>query len=256
MPTGVYIRTKEHREKVSKGLMGNKNSLGYRQTTKTRRKRSKSMKKAWADGKLSRVFSEERRAKLSKSHKGYVMPEEQKEKISRSLLGKKRPLFSKEWKRKMSEARKGYIPWNKGMKLSPHSEETKRKMSKNNARYWLGKKRSPETLRKLAQVRLKQSRSKEPTSIEKKLYQELKDQGLLFEQQKLINSKFVVDAYIPSLNLIIEADGDYWHSLESVMRKDKSQNAYLTKCGFNLLRLTGTEINDGSFKKRLTERTK
>ncbi len=91
----------------------------------------------------------------------------------------------------------------------------------------------------------------EETSIEKKLYQELKDRGLLFEKQKLINGKFLVDAYIPLLNLIIEADGNYWHSLERVVKKDKSENAYLTKCGYNLLRLSETEINDGSFKERI-----
>ena len=86
------------------------------------------------------------------------------------------------------------------------------------------------------------------TSIEIKLYQELKDRGLLFEKQKLINGRFLVDAYIPSLNLVIEADGNYWHSLERVVKKDKAENAYLTKCGFNLLRLSETQINDGSFK--------
>jgi len=98
---------------------------------------------------------------------------------------------------------------------------------------------------------LKQQNSKEPTSIEKKVYNELKTRGLLFETQKLINGKFIVDAYIPSLNLIIEADGDYWHSLDRVVKKDKAENAYLTKCGYNLLRLSEHEINNGSFKERL-----
>lgn len=81
------------------------------------------------------------------------------------------------------------------------------------------------------------------TSIEKKVYEELKRRGLLFEKQKLINGRFLVDAYIPNLNLIIEADGNYWHSREDIIKRDKAKNAYLTKCGFNLLRLTETEIN-------------
>ena len=88
-----------------------------------------------------------------------------------------------------------------------------------------------------------QQNMKGSTSIEKKVYEELKNKGLLFEKQKLINGKFLVDAYIPSLNLVIEADGDYWHSLESNIKRDKAKNAYLIKCGFNLLRLTETEIN-------------
>ena len=92
-----------------------------------------------------------------------------------------------------------------------------------------------------------------PTSIERKLYQELKDRGLLFETQKLINGHFLVDAYVPSLNLVIEADGDYWHSLDKSVKQDKAKNAYLTKCGFGLLRISETNINNGSFKNILSE---
>lgn len=33
--------------------------------------------------------------------------------------------------------------------------------------------------------------------------------------------------------------------------KDKAENAYLTKCGYNLIRLTEEEINSGEFKERL-----
>lgn len=98
---------------------------------------------------------------------------------------------------------------------------------------------------------LKQQKMKEPTSIEKKLYDGLKNRGLLFETQKLINGKFIVDAYIPSLNLIVEADGDYWHNLDRVVKKDKAENAYLTKCGYNILRLSETEINNTNFGERI-----
>lgn len=99
--------------------------------------------------------------------------------------------------------------------------------------------------------RIKQFQHLGPTSIETKLYQELKDRGLLFEKQKLINGKFLVDAYIPSLNLIIEADGNYWHAQERAIIRDAQENKYLPKAGFRLLRLTETEINNGSFKEKL-----
>ena len=100
---------------------------------------------------------------------------------------------------------------------------------------------------------LKQFNSNGPNSIERILYEELKARGFLFEIQKLINGRFLVDAYIPSLNLVIEADGDYWHSLEKNKIRDKRKNAYLKACGYNLLRLTETEINNGSFKERLVD---
>ncbi len=93
--------------------------------------------------------------------------------------------------------------------------------------------------------------NREPTSIEIKLYKELTKRQIVFQDQYLINDKFWVDAYVPSKNLIIEADGNYWHSLPKMMKKDKAENAYLTKCGYNLLRLSETEINNGSFKERL-----
>ena len=94
-------------------------------------------------------------------------------------------------------------------------------------------------------------KNKIPTSIEKTLYDYLLLKGILFERQKLINDKFYVDAYIPSLNLVIEADGNYWHTLDKTIKKDKAENAYLKKCGFNLIRLTEDEIKSGSFKERM-----
>lgn len=166
-----------------------------------------------------------------------------------------------------------------------HTEKTKEKMRMSkkdnplNSRYWLGKK-IPEEIRERMRIGsigkgkgekhwnwggkffgdavklgmkglIKQQNMKEPTSIEKKLYEELKNRGLLFEIQKLINGKFLVDAYIPSLNLVIEADGDYWHSLDRVVKKDRAENSYLIKCGYKLLRLSEHEINDGSFIKKM-----
>ena len=154
-----------------------------------------------------------------------------------------------------TEFKKGYIPWNLG-KSNPFFikyNKTHKRFGKDH--HYFGKKVSEKERQRLKAIGIKallqQQNSKEPTSIEKKVYEELKNRGLLFEKQYLVNGKFLVDAYIPSLNLVIEADGEYWHSLPKVVKKDKAENAYLTKCGFNLLRLTETEINNGNFKERL-----
>lgn len=170
---------------------------------------------------------------------------ESKLKMRMAKLGKN---LSVEHKRKISEGHMGKVS---GMLGKNHTEETKNKISKNNCRYWLGrgKELDSEEMRNRGLLGvIKQQDMNGPTSIEKKVYDELKARGILFEKQKLINGKFLVDAYIPSLHLVIEADGDYWHSLDGVKKRDKAKNAYLTKCGFNLLRLTETEINNGSFK--------
>lgn len=175
-----------------------------------------------------------------------------KKRYSLSKMGDKNPMKKKENSDKVSKALKGNIPWNKGKK-GAQTAWNKGLTAKTDERLVFYR---PTTIKKgetkLAIMGcLALQNSKEPTSIEKKLYEELKSRGILFEKQKLVNDRFIVDAYIPSLNLVIEADGDYWHSLDRVVKKDKAENAYLKTCGFNMLRLTETEINNGLFKEKL-----
>lgn len=150
--------------------------------------------------------------------------------------------------------REKHYMWKGGM---PKCLNCKKELSRyNSSRCRSCNLKVPGRLREIALKNLliglgKQQNHKEPTSIEKKLYDELKARGLLFETQKLINGKFWVDAYIPHLNLIIEADGGYWHSLDKVVKRDRSKDIYLTKCGFNILRLSEAEINNGTFKERM-----
>lgn len=94
---------------------------------------------------------------------------------------------------------------------------------------------------------IKQQNSKDPTSIEKIVYQKLKDLGIVYETQKLINGKFLVDAYLPDHNIVIEVDGSYWHSLDRVVKKDKAENAYLKKCGYRVIRISEEEIKKDKF---------
>lgn len=172
---------------------------------------------------------------------------------------------------KISRTKQGTPSWNKGLTIATDGTcfcgETFRSYAHRPRKYcsrlcfakaprWnKGRPVSEKERARLARMRLigikKQQDSKQPTSIERKLYMELTSRGLLFETQKIINGKFIVDAYIPSLNLIIEADGNYWHSLERVVKKDRAENAYLTKCGYNLLRLSEAEINSGAFKEKI-----
>ncbi|HEX8965670.1 MAG TPA: DUF559 domain-containing protein [Patescibacteria group bacterium] len=163
--------------------------------------------------------------------------------------------------------KKGHKPWCAGKKGSctgiPHPK------MKGRGEWMKGKQKSEETKEKIRQTLLKNKQSKEyyknlslkgymtqqqrklPTSIEKAVYDFLVLKGIIFEKQKLINGKFVVDAYIPSLNLVIEADGSYWHNLERVKKHDKAKNAYFKRCGINLIRLSEEEIKSGKFKERL-----
>lgn len=110
--------------------------------------------------------------------------------------------------------------------------------------------RSLEIKKRILEGKRKRWLDKKPTSIEKAVYDFLLLKGIVFEKQKVINGRFIVDAYIPSLNLVVEADGKYWHNLPEIKGKDNAKNAYLTKCGYNLLRLPEDEIKSGKFKER------
>jgi len=73
-------------------------------------------------GKKRKPFTEEHKQKIREGAKGriYKVSDETKEKIRKSLMGRKNPL--------LSEKMKGKPSWNKGKKMS---EETKRKMSES-----------------------------------------------------------------------------------------------------------------------------
>jgi very-short-patch-repair endonuclease/endogenous inhibitor of DNA gyrase (YacG/DUF329 family) len=70
----------------------------------------------------------------------------------------------------------------------------------------------------------------------------LKEIGVEFQEQVLMFNKFLVDALIPSKNIIIQWDGEYWHTKPKRVLLDKSQDAYLKKCGYKVLRITDKQI--------------
>lgn len=201
-----------------------------------------------------------------------------KQNISKALRnkkvnqGKNHPFYGKrlseKHKRKISRAKSGprHHLWGKH-----RSKKTKEKISKANQgknNYMYGKHHTQETIEKIKKWGRdnkeiqrkggiksckKQQEMNGPTSIEKKVYDELKKRGVLFEKQKTINERFLVDVYIPSFNLIVECDGDYWHSLKKNQMRDKAKDAYLAECGFDLLRLSEMEIKNGKFIKKLKQ---
>lgn len=75
-----------------------------------------------------------------------------------------------------------------------------------------------------------------PTSIEIAVQEILDILNIEYEAQKPIG-KYIADFYIPAQNLIIECDGDYWHSLPDVKKRDKQKDKYLRKQGYTVKRL-------------------
>lgn len=104
--------SKEHKEKISYSLLGNKRRKGFKQTEEEKIKR--------ANSNIGKKRSEETKKKLSiskignKYSLGRKMSEYNKQKLINANKGRK---MSEETKLKISESKKGKTPWNKGLKL-------------------------------------------------------------------------------------------------------------------------------------------
>lgn len=223
---GKQLNKYDKKNRIRKSLSGHLLKFaggGFEKGHKTWNKGTKGLMVSWNRGLTKEIDERVRRG--AEKMRGHEVSKETRGKIGKGRLSIR---WSEEDKQRLSRIGKerGHGKWMIGKYNSSHYLEMGRKGFERLQR-------------------------REPTSIEVKVYKELKAKGFLFEKQKIINGKFIVDAYIPSLNLVIEADGVYWHSLPKVIARDKAKNAYLTKCGYNLLRLTETEINSGQFKERI-----
>jgi len=79
--------------------------------------------------------------------------------------------------------------------------------------------------------------------------------GCLYVEQHVIGGKFVVDALLTDHNIIVQWDGDFWHGNPSIypnapypiqqsnMKRDKSADAYMVKCGYRVLRFWETDVH-------------
>ncbi len=79
------------------------------------------------------------------------------------------------------------------------------------------------------------------SSIEIAVKKVLDSLGENYQHQHRIG-KFLVDFYLPDRNLVIEVDGDYWHSLEKNKKKDAKKDQYMKEFQINLVRLKESDI--------------
>ena len=165
-----------------------------------------------------------------------------------------------------------------------HTEKSKIRISKTNKRkkitppkkYWFkkgehtslntefkkghtsnrGLKRSKETIQKLIEIRKHSIFPKKDSSIEIKIQNFLKKLGISFFTHQYINIEhgYQYDILIPSLNLVVEVDGDYWHKYPIGRDIDHIRTSELIEKGFKVLRLWEHEIRKMSitnFKEKL-----
>lgn len=82
------------------------------------------------------------------------------------------------------------------------------------------------------------------TSIEIAMASELTKRGIEYVEQYNLGDKFRLDFLLPEYGIVIECDGDYWHNLPEVKRRDIRKNAYIKACGHSLYRFWESEINE------------
>ncbi|MBL8005844.1 MAG: endonuclease domain-containing protein [Candidatus Kapabacteria bacterium] len=85
---------------------------------------------------------------------------------------------------------------------------------------------------------------KQQTSTEKKFWHFLRTKkyfGLKFKRQVVIEP-YIVDFYCPSLDLIIEFDGDV-HDTPQQIVYDKKRDEFLRSKGYTVIRVTNTMLH-------------
>lgn len=91
---------------------------------------------------------------------------------------------------------------------------------------------------------IKQQKKRGLNKLELKGREILKELGIKFNEQVLMFDKFLVDVLVKGKKVIIQWDGEYWHTKPKRVLLDKSQDAYLKKCGYKVLRITDKEIKN------------
>lgn len=195
-------------------------------------------------------------------NKGVSPSSETKERISRTLkvkyangldsgFQKGHPCYSynlKEWIKINS-------PWNKGI-VGDKSHSFGRKFAKErrekiaeklkgnkNGRNAKGVKRTAEQVARM-KPQLMRNLCKMPkrgTKIERLLQWVLSKNGIEFNAQYPLLGKYLADIFIKP-NIVVEADGDYWHSSPKAVAKDKKRDDELTASGYIVIRFREKEI--------------
>ena len=167
---------------------------------------------------------------------------------TRKKLFKERKLVGPNKNKKLSEEHKQHLKENHWSKRDGYINPNKGKVSKRKNKtyeeiYDIEKaKKLKEDARKR---RAKQVFPTTDTKIELKIQNFLKQLGIEFfthQYIKQIEHAYQCDIFIPLMNLVIECDGDYWHSYPTGTEIDHIRTKELIDGGFKVLRLWEFEI--------------
>jgi very-short-patch-repair endonuclease len=134
---------------------------------------------------------------------------------------------------------------NKNREITDEHKKNTSLSAINNKNYgFRGKKHSKKTIEKIKLFRAKQKIPFKDSKIELKIQRLLKNLKINFEKHHFLDIKhsYLCDILIPSMNLVIECDGDYWHNYPIGSDIDHIRNKEIIKKGYKLLRLWERDI--------------
>ena len=70
----------------------------------------------------------------------------------------------------------------------------------------------------------------------------LRGRGLVLETQVQFGSS-TLDIWFPGTRIVVEFDGDYWHSLPRMVAKDARKDAALFCAGYSVVRVLQSEFD-------------
>jgi len=190
----------------------------------------------WNKGKQTSLDA---RRKQSIAHIGKPLSEAHRKAIGLNSLGNKYRLgthHTPEWKKQISQMNTGKnIP-----------EEIRKKISHTCKIVY----NSENIKRQRKEARAKQIFPVKDTSIETKIQNFLQQLEIEYFAHKYMNIEhaYQCDILIPSMNMVIECDGNYWHSYPAGKDIDHIRTKELIEKGFKVLRFWESDIKSMDLK--------
>lgn len=251
-PEYANMIEKEKKRKMSEAIQRRIADGSHPFVQEANKERAKNLALKFHSNKTEEYYKEQqRRAEIARRAKGnnYVHSEETKQKMRGprpNLQGRK---LSEETKLKLSEIAKN-------RKRKKHAPETILKMKNK----WVERKKDPNyeayinTLRenaiknKLGEKYIENIISGKAcqkfydTGIELKFAKFLEDHNIEYIKQFVLENdsgKWLFDFYLPELNMLIEIDGEYWHSKSlEIVNRDRKKGNEAIKENYFFLRLS------------------
>jgi len=157
--------------------------------------------------------------------------------LSRARMSAMKTTLSAEQKAKISAAHLGRV----------HSPEARQRMREAQRRPEVRAKisLSMRTSSRALEERAARFQRKSATWIELAVRDALTAAGVAFLFQHPIN-RWMVDFFLPEKNLILECDGDYWHSLPGRKERDEKRDQDLAALGYRVVHLPEHRIKAGA----------